>query len=158
MRIALNGMGADTGLMSQWCKSWSSLTDPASAALSMALCLPGDVPKAYNTLTTDAANLYDQLQYGSVPTVSQLPGPPQANAPQTQTQMTVPGAFTPEMSTVTPDQWAQWSQDQRDAISAMIASGAYNPEGNLPLNVLDLSKYWPYMLAGVLLLIVAVNR
>jgi hypothetical protein len=141
--------------LSDWCGSWSSLTDPTSAAVSMVLCAGYDYPKTAAKVTTAAADVYQQAVYGNVPTVASLPPAPAPNAPQTQTQMTDAQAWTVAQSAVTPEQWDAWSESQRQAIADAIASGDYNPAGNIPsfTSVSDfLAQYkTPLLIGGALL-------
>lgn len=72
------------------------------------------------------ADTYQQREYGTVP----LPNPttvPVIKAPQTETQMTVPGQWTPDQSTPDP----QTAADKlRDQIKAAEAAGTYTPYGS----------------------------
>ncbi len=73
--------------------------------------------------------------YGSIPS----PGTPAPRAPQTQAQMTTPGAWTPAQTTNTGQDWA----DATDAkIQQAIDDGSYNPSGNLPFTATQAADFW----------------
>lgn len=104
------------GLGDSYCDTASAL-DP----LSYLLCLPSDVRRVYSAATAD------------------FPAPPGAaapGAPQTLTQMTVPGAYTPEQSAV-------------DAHAASVAkwAGFYDAVGqaNQPAGLFDSIPGWVWI-------------
>lgn len=91
--------------------------------------------------------LYSYVEYGKIPAPKPMPPP---IAPKTEEQMTVPGAWTPEMST--PDLQA-WIAEQQAQIKAAEAAGTYNPAGNTPLpNAITWDKYKWWFIGGAALL------
>lgn len=95
--------------------------------------------KSVNDGCNTAVGAYQYLEYGTVPKPTPIPPPV---APKTQEQMTVPGAWTPEMTN--PDIQA-WIAAQQAAIKAAEDKGTYNPEGNTPLpsaTTWDKYKWW----------------
>jgi len=100
------------------------------------------------------ANAYSYQQYGTVP--PPIPAPP-PNAPQTQAQMTQPGAFTPEQSMLQPGQMtADWTAQ----INAAVAAGTYTPEGTPVASLADDWSWllYPALFIGGALLLVSMGR
>jgi hypothetical protein len=124
VHMARRGMGAIPQLSQDYCDSGWSLLNPVAWFGGCA--------------ARDAANVYEAVQYGSIPRPQDLPGPPAPSVPdasvQNQAAVTPPG--------VTAADWAAWTQSQRDAIQSAVDAGSYNPSGNLPVNAIDLSTFW----------------
>ena len=76
-----------------------------------------------------AADIYSRIEYGTIPGPT-LPAAPAA--PQTQAEMTTPGAWTPDQAAA--PTLPQTAADTQAAIKAAQAAGTYNPSGNLPIN------------------------
>lgn len=72
------------------------------------------------------ADLYSQVQYGTIPAPS---GSPQIEAPQTQVQMTTPGAWTPDLAS---GDIAAWNARNQAMIAEAERAGTYTPQGKLP--------------------------
>lgn len=129
-----NGPGRGMGSAPPACDSWWAMLDPAAWVSCPWLAHP------LATATGEAAGgVYQQVQYGTVPMPADLPPLPGPNAPQTADQMR---SWTPDQSAITAAQWAAYTQSQRDAITAAVAAGTYNPGGNLPATADDLGKFW----------------
>jgi hypothetical protein len=95
------------------------------------------------TTTTYLANAYQCAQYGTMP----APGIVTPNAPQTADEMT--GAWTPGQAENT---GADYAAATDAAIAAAIATGTYNPAGNLPVTATWLDTYkWPIIAAAAAL-------
>jgi len=106
------GLGADGVPREIWCRD-ASAWNP----LAWFMCI--DI---------DAANVYQTATYGDIPTPATLPLPPAPNAPSTEQEM-LPGGWTEQQGYTTPEQWAAYTQSQRDAMNAAVASGEWHPQG-----------------------------
>lgn len=128
----LRGMGAQ--LSTEYCQSGWSLINPIAWFGGCA--------------ASDAADIYQKLQYGSAP-------PPVVSSPAPTVSLTsdatTPGAIYAGTdssgapvyavpSTAAENQTAIVNA-QNAAIDAAV-TGGYNPAGNLPVNALDLSSLW----------------
>lgn len=107
---------------------------------------PGWYPYAVSTPTefacvmgSGAAGFYERIQYGAIPRPGDLPPAPGPIAPQTSDEM---ATWTPEQAFATEGDWEAWRASQRAAIVAAEQSGAYNPEGNLPVTASGLSDFF----------------
>ena len=146
------GMGAQ--LSTQYCQSGWSLLNPIAWFGGCA--------------ASDAADIYQKIQYGGAPPPVV---PPPAPTVSLTSNANTPGAVyagtdSTGAAVYAVPQTAAESQAaivaaQNAAIDAAVAGG-YNPAGNLPLNALDLSSLWAnysglIMLGGgvVLALVVA---
>lgn len=99
--------------------------------------------KAFSNPDDYRAYLYQCNTYGSLPST----GTPTIPAPQTEVQMTTPGAWTPDQATNTGQDWAAATNAN---IDAAIANGGYNPAGNSPFTATWLDTYkWPLIIGAV---------
>lgn len=101
-----------------------------------------------------SAGFYELAQYGRITRPGDVAGPsPASPADVADTaeelrELSAPGAWTFDDSQVDP---AEYAARLRDQIAADERSGAYNPDGNLPLNALDFEFLAPFLIAGVVL-------
>lgn len=107
-----------------------------------------NTPAAWGTALADT---YQQLQYGSIPAPGAgLPSPPVAAAPGDDQMLTWDPAAA---EAATSKAWGDWLLNTRKAIVDAEKSGAYNPQGNLPLTAEGFSKYGGWLIGGGLALV-----
>jgi hypothetical protein len=122
------------GLSLEYCNSGWSLLNPVAWFGGCA--------------ANDLANVYEKVQYGTPPAVVTPPAPSidLAVSPSTPGAIFVGNDKTGSPVYAAPQTAAESQQaiidKQNAAIDAAIASGQWNPAGNLPVNALDLSNFW----------------
>ncbi len=126
------GLGAVPQLSAEHCASWWSMLNPLAWGGG---CIGADLDYAGHKV----GDVYESMQYGSIPLPGNLPAPPVPNVSATNPQITA-------------DQMDAWKRSQAAAIQAAQDSGSYNPAGNLPFTAIDLAKFWDdygtYVLLG----------
>lgn len=102
-----------------------------------------------------SAGFYEMAQYGRITRPGDVAGPSPtspadvANTAAELRDLSAPGGWTFEDSQVDP---AEYAARLRAQIAADEKSGAYNPDGNLPLKALDLEILAPFLIAGAVLI------
>ena len=102
------------------------------------------------------ASAYGWLQYGDIPE----PGKPTPGAPETPAEL-APGGWTPAQASARGQ--ANWIKDNIARLVEAERSGAWTPEGNLPLTAEWLDQYkWPLLAVaaavGTLAVLAVVRR